>query len=101
MIPNNRPMLVPIHPGEILLEEYLKPLGLSQYKLAKAACIPESRISQIIHGRRGITAETALRIGRVLGTTPELWLNLQRLHDLTVARRKKGREIEQLEPLFA
>ena len=94
-------MLVPIHPGEILLEEYLKPLGLSQYKLAKASGIPESRISQIIHGRHGITAETALRIGRVLGTTPELWLNLQRLHDLTVARKKKGREIEQLEPLVA
>ncbi len=79
--------LDPIHPGEILEEEFMRPLGLSANALAKAIDVPVTRISEIMRGRRGITADTALRLGRFLGTTAELWLGLQSEHDLRVARR--------------
>lgn len=75
----------PIHPGEHLVE-FLEELGISQYRLAKAIGTPPIRINAIVHGRRGITADTALRIGHALGTTPEFWLNLQRMYDLDRAR---------------
>ncbi len=75
----------PIHPGEHL-EEILSELEISQYRLAKAIGVPPIRINQIVHGRRSITADTALRIGHALGMTPEFWLNLQRMYDLDVAR---------------
>ena len=75
----------PIHPGEHLAE-ILEALGISQYRLAKAIGVPPIRINEIVRRRRSITADTALRIGRALGMTPEFWLNLQRMYDLEVAR---------------
>ncbi len=75
----------PIHPGEHLLE-ILSELRVSQYRLAKAIGVAPIRINEVVHGRRSITADTALRIGRALGMTPEFWLNLQRMYDLDVAR---------------
>ena len=77
--------IAPIHPGHFLLEN-LKDLAITQYRLAKAIGVPPRRVNEIVHGRRSITADTALRIGRALGTTPEFWLNLQRRYDLEVAR---------------
>ena len=87
-----------IHPGEHLAE-ILDELGISQYRLAKAIGAPPRRINEIVHGRRSITADTALRIGKALGMTPEFWLNLQKLHDLDVAR--SSIDIENIEPLVA
>ena len=75
----------PIHPGEHLAE-FLDELGITQYRLAKTVGVPQVRISEVVHGRRSITADTALRVGRALGTTPEFWLNLQRMYDLDRAR---------------
>lgn len=87
-----------VHPGEILLEEFLKPFGLSQYRLAKDLNIPESRVSDIVHGQRGITADTALRLARYFGTTHELWLNLQDRYDVEEAQRLHGRQIGRIAP---
>ena len=82
----------PIHPGEILLEEYLKPLGLSQYRLAKDITVPARRVNEIVHGKRAITADTALRLARFFGTSDRFWLNLQTRYDLEVEKeRLKGR----------
>ena len=86
--------LDPIHPGEILEEEFLRPLGLSGNALAKAVDVPVTRISEIVRGRRGITADTALRFARFFGTSAELWLGLQSEYDLRTARRSFGKEIE-------
>src|SRR5690349_8393800 len=86
-----------IHPGEVLLEEFLKPLGLSQYRSAKALGIPESRISDIIRGTRAVTADTALRLARYFGTSHELWLKLQDRYNVEEIRKTKGREIQQIE----
>jgi len=82
----------PIHPGEILNEEFLKPLGLSQYRLAKDISVPPRRINEIVHGVRGISADTALRFARYFGTTEQFWMNLQGHYDLEVEReRLRGR----------
>jgi addiction module HigA family antidote len=82
----------PIHPGEILLEEYLKPLGLSQYRLAKDITVPARRVNEIVHGKRAITADTALRFARFFGTSDRFWLNLQTRYDLEIEKeRLKGR----------
>jgi addiction module HigA family antidote len=81
-----------IHPGEILLEEYLKPLGLSQYRLAKDITVPARRVNEIVHGKRAITADTALRLARFFGTSDRFWLNLQTRYDLEIEKeRLKGR----------
>ncbi len=80
----------PIHPGEILLEEFLHPLGLSQYRLAKGISVPPRRINEIVHGNRAITADTALRLGRFFGTTAQVWINLQSRYDLEVASEALG-----------
>ena len=77
--------LPPIHPGEILLEEFLMPIGISQYRLAKAISVPPRRINEIVHGKRSITADTALRLGRFFEMSPQFWLNLQTRFDLEVA----------------
>jgi antitoxin HigA-1 len=74
--------LPPIHPGEILLEDFMKPLGLTQYRVAKDIGVPALRISQIVHGQRAITADTALRLARYFGNTPQFWINGQTLYDL-------------------
>ena len=76
--------LPPIHPGEILMEEFLKPMGISQYRLAKDVSVPPRRINEIVHGKRGITADTALHLGRFFGMSPQFWLNLQNRYDLEV-----------------
>ncbi len=87
--------LTPITPGEILLDEFLKPLGISQNELARAISVPPNRISQIIHGKREITADTALRLGRFFGIEPEFWLNLQSRYNMKVARNLLGKELEK------
>ena len=75
----------PIHPGEILLEEFLRPMGISQYRLAKDISVPQRRISEIVQRKRSITADTALRLGRFFGMEAQFWLNLQSRYDLLVA----------------
>ncbi len=91
-------MRSPIHPGEHLAE-YLDELGISQYRLATATCVPPRRINEIVHGRRAITADTALRLGQALRMTPEFWLNLQRIYDLDRARAET--DLPVIEPLVA
>jgi antitoxin HigA-1 len=86
--------LEPIAPGEILLEEFLRPLGVSQNRLARDIDVPVVRINDIVHGRRAITADTALRFGKFFGTTPELWLGLQMEYDMRRAKRDKWPTIE-------
>ena len=76
--------LPPIHPGEILIEEFLKPMGISQYRLAKDISVPPRRINEIVHGKRSITADTALRLGRFFEISPQFWLNLQNRFDLEI-----------------
>lgn len=83
-----------VHPGEILREEFMNPMGISQNALAMALHIPTTRIGEIVNERRGITADTALRLGRYFGTTPEFWMNLQNSYDLGRALKAKGSEIE-------
>ena len=87
--------LDPITPGEILLKEFLEPLGISQNKLARDIDVPITRVNDIIHGKRGITADTALRLGAYFGTTPEFWLNLQARYDLKRAKRELWPGIEK------
>ncbi len=86
-------LLEPIPPGEILLEEFMKPLGISINRLARDLDVPPNRISAIVNGKRAITADTALRLGTYFGVSPEIWLNLQADYDLRVARRARGAEI--------
>ena len=80
----NSDKLPPIHPGEILMEEFLEPMGISQYRLAKDMRVPPRRINEIVHGKRSITADTALRLGRFFSMSPQFWLNLQTRYDLEV-----------------
>jgi len=96
-------LMAPVHPGEILREDFMKPLNLSVNKLALELHVPATRIGEIVHGRRRITAETALRLARYFNTTAEFWLSLQNFHDLEVERRAgKISEIDrQVEPLDA
>ena len=77
--------MAPIHPGTILFEEFLQPMGISQYRLAKDTSVPARRINEIVHGKRSITADTALRLGRFFNITPQFWMNLQSRYDLEVA----------------
>ena len=87
-------MLAPIHPGEILFEEFLKPLGVSQYKLAKDINVPARRINEIVHGNRSISADTALRLSRYFKLSERFWLNLQARYDLEVEKDKLDDRIE-------
>lgn len=95
-VPSHRP---PTHPGEMLLEEFLRPLGLTQRELADALHIPYQRLNEIVNGRRGVTPSTALRLARFFGTSAAFWLNLQVRYDLYYAQRDEGPSIEQIEPL--
>jgi addiction module HigA family antidote len=79
-----------VTPGEILCEEFLRPLAISQYRLAKAITVPPRRINEIVHGKRAITADTALRLARYFGTSERFWLNLQARHDLEVEKDRLG-----------
>lgn len=91
--------LAPVHPGEVLRDEFLTPLALSVYQLAQALKVSRPRLNDVVLGRRGVTVDTALRLGRYFGTTPEFWLNLQTRYDLDVAELTVRREIElQIEP---
>lgn len=85
----------PIHPGEILAEEFLAPLGISQYRLAKDISVPPRRINEIVHGQRSITADTALRFGRYFNMSPQFWLNLQAHFDLDEAEEKIGNKLDE------
>ena len=87
-------MLAPIHPGEILVEEFLKPLGITQYKLAKDINVPARRINEIVHGKRSITADTALRLSRYFNLSERFWLNFQARYDLEVEKDKLNDRIE-------
>jgi addiction module HigA family antidote len=95
-------MLNPIHPGEILLEEFLNPLGLSQYRVAKEINVPARRINEIVHGKRSISADTALRLSRFFGTSERFWLNLQVRYDLEVEKEKLAdvleRDVSEFQP---
>ena len=91
----NLKKLPPIHPGEILLEEFLKPLGLSQYRVAKDIGVPPRRINEIVHGKRSITADTALRLSRYFGTSERFWMNLQSRYDLEIEKDRLGPRLEQ------
>jgi len=91
----NKRELPPIHPGEILLEEYLKPLGISQYRLAKDIKVDPRRINEIVHGQRSTTADTALRLSRYFGTSERFWLNLQGRYDLELLKMEMGERLAQ------
>lgn len=84
----------PAHPGEVLREDFLKPLGLSQYALAEALGVAQIRVSEIVRGRRAITSDTALRLARYFGTSPEFWVGMQATYDLEMARDRVGAQIE-------
>jgi len=84
-----------IHPGEILIEEFLKPMGISQYRLAKDISVPPRRINEIVHGKRSISADTALRLGRFFGISPQFWLNLQTRFDLEVTEDLLAERLEK------
>ena len=84
-----------MHPGEVLHEEFLKPLGISQYRLARDINVPPRRINEIIHGKRAISADTALRLARYFGTSDRFWLNLQARYDLEVERDRLGPRLER------
>jgi addiction module HigA family antidote len=88
------PNRVTTHPGEVLLEEFLMPLGLSVNALAMALRVPATRVGAIVKGERAVTADTALRLARFFGTSPEFWMNMQAMHDLTKARQENGVTIE-------
>ena len=87
--------LAPVHPGEILREEFLVPLGITQYRLAKDISVPPRRINEIVHGARRITADTALRLARYFGTSERFWLNLQTRHDLEREKDRLGRRLDR------
>ena len=87
--------LPPIHPGEILREEFLEPMGISQYRLAKDISVPPRRINEIVHGKRSVTAGTALRLGRFFGMSPQFWLNLQTRYDLEMTEDLLGDRLDE------
>ncbi len=93
------PIMPPIHPGEVLMEEYLEPLGVTQHKLAVAIGVPPRRVNEIVHGKRRISADTALRLARYFGTSERFWLNLQGRYDLEVERDRLATTLQQIEPL--
>ena len=87
-----------IHPGEVLQEEFLLPMGISVYRIAKETCLSPTRLGQIIRGTRGITVETAIKVGRFLNTGPEFWMNLQSLYDIEEAKRRYSKEVKAIYP---
>ena len=90
-----------IHPGEILLEEFLAPMGISQNRLARAMGVPPRRINEIVHGKRAVTADTALRLARALGTSEQFWMGLQADYDLEEARKSSGNTLEKIQNVAA
>ncbi len=96
---NNK--LSPMHPGEVLREEFLVPLKISAIKLAERCRVPRTRIERLAAEETGVTADTALRLGKALGTSPEFWLNLQSRFDVLTAQKSIGRELNKIEPVAA
>jgi addiction module HigA family antidote len=94
-------VMEPVHPGEILYEEFLAPLSLSQYQLAKEINVPPRRINEIVHGQRRITADTALRLARFFGTSERFWLTLQARYDLEIEKDRLGDTLDGIRPLSA
>ena len=93
-------LLAPVHPGEVLKEEFMEPLGLSANRLARVLRIPPNRISAIVNGERNVTADTALRLAKAFGTTPDFWLGLQKQYDLDIAR-DAATDLGRIEPIRA
>jgi addiction module HigA family antidote len=93
------PMMAPIHPGEMLREDFLEPLGISQYRLAQAIGVPARRINEIVHGTRRISADTALRLSRFFGVSDGFWMNLQAHYDLEMEKDRLGPTLQRIEPL--
>jgi addiction module HigA family antidote len=91
--------MTPIHPGEVLAEEYLAPLGITQHKLAVAIGVPPRRINEIVHGTRRISADTALRLARYFGTSERYWMNLQDRHDIEIERDRLAGALDDIRPL--
>jgi addiction module HigA family antidote len=91
--------IAPIHPGEVLLEDFLTPLEVTQHHLAVSIGVPPRRINEIVHGKRRVTADTALRLARYFGTTDRFWLNLQTRYDLEIEKDHLGPTLEQIHPL--
>ena len=91
--------MAPVHPGEVLAEQYLAPLGVTQHKLAVAIGVPPRRINEIVHGTRRITADTALRLARYFGTSERFWMNLQGRYDLELERDRIAGELDRIHPL--
>ena len=91
--------IAPIHPGEVLLEDFIEGFGITQNKVAVAIGVPPRRINEIVHGTRGITADTAARLARYFGTTPQFWLNLQTTYELDRVEDLKGEQIAAIQPL--
>lgn len=91
-------LMPPIHPGEVLMTEYLQPLGVTQHRLAVSIHVPPRRINEIVHGKRGISADTALRLSRYFGTSERFWLNLQSRYDLEVERDRLTDALVDIEP---
>jgi addiction module HigA family antidote len=96
-----RPIMAPIHPGEMLMEDFLAPLGVTQYRLAQAIGVPARRINEIVHGTRRISADTALRLSRYFGMSDGFWMNLQAHYDLEVERDRLKTTLDDIEPLAA
>jgi addiction module HigA family antidote len=91
----------PIHPGEVLLHDFMEPMELSQYRVAVSIGVPPRRINEIVHGLRGITADTGLRLSRYFGLSDQYWLNLQALYDLQIAKEQLRETLDTIEPLAA
>jgi len=91
--------MAPVHPGEVLMEEFLEPLGVTQHRLAVEIGVPPRRINEIVHGKRRITADAALRLARFFGTTDRFWLNLQTRYDLEIEKDHLGASLETIRPL--
>jgi addiction module HigA family antidote len=94
-------IMAPVHPGEILAKEFLSPLGVSQYRLATEIAVPPRRINEIVHGKRGISADTALRLARYFNTSERFWLNLQARYDLEIEKDRLGETLDRIRPLAA
>jgi len=95
----NETVMPPMHPGEVLAEEYLEPLGITQHRVAVAIGVPPRRINEIVHGKRGISADTALRLERFFGTSERFWLNLQSRYDLELQKDKLADSLARIVPL--
>lgn len=93
--------IAPIHPGEVLMDEFLEPLGVTQHHLAISIGVPPRRVNEIVHGKRRITADTALRLARYFGTTDRFWLNLQTRFDLEVEKDNLGNALDGIRPLLS